>query len=160
MTAHKLWSKKYYNSINGVAKVSNFELYDLLVSNDIGSEPILLQSNKGNPFVHIKNPVQMPYEIKGLNQFDSYSHYCESGAYNMPPVCFQKMENLGFDMVELQLNHALSHAYQGLLRGSLRHGGFSNNIVYLPTEQLAYAMRNIFFPMAEVKQIEGAEIFF
>ena len=66
-TKHKPWSKSYYNSINEVAGISQFELYDLLVSETIGNEPILLQNNKGNPFKYIQKPIYMNFEVATAN---------------------------------------------------------------------------------------------
>lgn len=159
-TKHNPWSKSYYNSINEVAGISNFELYDLLVSESIGNEPILLQSNKGNPFKYIKKPIFMNYEVKGLNKFNEYSHYCESGAYNCPPACINRMNLLGFNMEEIQLHNSLSHLYQGLTRTSIRDGVYSNNIVFVPTEQMAQNLKNIYFPNSIVGQLENACFFF
>jgi len=161
MTTHSPWSKNYYNEPNKIeSTVTNFELYDMLVGLTIGEEEILVQNNIGNPFKHIKNMIQMNFEIKGLNKYNNYAHYAESGAYNVPPACNKKMTDLGFDMEELQLHHALSHAYQGFLRSSIRNNIFLNNIMFLPTEQMAMNMRNIYFPNAAVSQIEGAKYFF
>ena len=161
MTTHSPWSKNYYNTANTISPdVTNFELYDSLVGSSIGNTPILTQSNIGMPFKHISNKIDLPYEIRGMNQFSKYDHYTTCGAFNMPPSCALKMEHLGFDVDELQLQHALNLSYQGLMRGSLREGKFNNNTVYLPTEQLALLMRNIYFPNAKVSRIEGSEYFF
>lgn len=158
-TKHKPWSKSYYNSINEVAGISQFELYDLLVSETIGNEPILLQNNKGNPFKYIQKPIYMNFEVRGINKFDKIHSYCESGAYNMTPACFAKMEKLGFDISEIQLHNSLSHLYQGMMRSNLRNGEFNNNVVFVPTEQMALNLRNIYFPNGKVEQIENGEFF-
>ena len=156
-----LWSKNYYNSKNLIEPtLTNFELFDLLVGNSIGDNEILLQNNKGNKFTHIKNPIFMPFEVKGLNTYVGTHNYGESGAYRWPPAYQKKMVDLGFDADEILMHHTLSHSYQGLLRSSLRTGAYNNNIVYLPTKAMAQNMRNLFFPNATVEQIEEANYFF
>ena len=163
MSNYPLWSKNYYNQQNKVEpSITNFELFDMLVGNSIGEEKILLQNNKGNKFKYVKNPNWMPFEVKGLNQYSDTLHYAEGGAYIWPPAYQNQMTALGFDSDEILLNKTLDHAYQGLMRGSLRNGTFNNNnnIIFLPTEKMAQNMRNIYFPNAILKQIEAAEYFF
>jgi hypothetical protein len=161
MVDNPSWSKTFYQQKNSKEpSYTNFELFDLLVSGSIGDEPILLQNNKSNKFRRISNPINMPYEIKGLNQYAKYNHYAEGGAYNWSPAYQSRMTALGFDCEELMLHQALSKIYQGITRTSIRNGEFHDNIVFVPTKKMAQNLRNLYFPNAKIEQIENSDLFF
>jgi len=151
------WSMSYYNQPYNDTK-TNLDVYMALVHENNGSSSILVQNNKATTWPTQLKAVHLPYSAEGLNkpEYTNVHNYSECGAYNFTPerLAIMQLEKIA-DADKLQLRRIVNHVYQGFMRSSARmeNKGNTTHKIFVPTETIANALKEKFFPNAVVKQM-------